>query len=252
MIEEASHGRYHGGKAWGFWATMGFSTIIVAVYLMIHFVGMVLYGFHLVTVNPAMTTQSIVRTIAGNGFLLAVVTCVSVLPCCGLIFLFIWLRKGITWKEYLGAYLPRSRDLFLWLGITALYGIATDVVTSLIGRPPVPEFWMKAYDSSVFPPLLFFALLVAAPLNEEIFFRGFMLAGIRDSVLGAIGAVLIPSLLWTVVHMQYDLYELSTIFVAGIILGIARLRTNSVFTTLAIHALINVWACFQILWYSRT
>jgi membrane protease YdiL (CAAX protease family) len=229
---------------------MGFTAIVAVVYLVIQYVAMFVYGLHLKAVNPGMTEESIFKSITSSGFIVAVVNCVSVLPCVGLVLFFIWLRKGITWKEYLAVNRPRARQFFMWLGITAVYAIAADALTVLLGRPVVPEFWINAYDTAQVLPLFFLALLVAAPLNEEIFFRGFMLAGIRNSVLGAVGAVLIPALVWTSIHLQYDYYELSTIFAAGILLGIARLRTNSIFTSMAIHALINLWACVQLLWVS--
>lgn len=252
MGEENSHHQATRGSPWGFWATMGFTAIVAAVYLMIQYVAMFAYGLHLAATNPGMSEESIYKSITSSGFIVTAGNCVSVLPCVGLVLFFIWLRKGITWKEYLGVNRPRARQLLVWLGITGVYALAVDALTVLLGRPLVPEFWIKAYDTAQVLPLFFLALLVAAPLNEEIFFRGFMLAGIRNSVLGAVGAVLIPTAVWTSIHLQYDYYELSTIFAAGILLGIARLRTNSIYTSVAIHALINVWACVQLLWVTRS
>ena len=252
MDEEVRQEKDSRGRPWGFWATIGFAAIIAAVYLFIQLVAMFVYSFHLVAQNPGMSNHSILMDIVSNGFLLSLINCVSVPACIGLVLLFILFRKGIGWREYLAVRRPPTRELLMWLGITAVYAITMDVLTVLLGRDVVPRFWLLAYDSAQFLPLFFFALLVAAPLNEEIFFRGFLFAGIRHSVLGPVGAVLIPAVTWTLIHRQYDNYELFAVFVAGIILGIARFKTRSIYTSLVIHSFINAWACIQIFWFTRS
>jgi membrane protease YdiL (CAAX protease family) len=108
---------------------------------------------------------------------------------------------------------------------------------------------LAAYQSAGFAPLLWLALVVAAPLAEEVFFRGFLFQGVRHTRLGASGAVLFTSFAWALVHVQYDSYEISTVFVLGLILGVARLRTNSLYTTIAMHALVNLLATLEVAMY---
>ena len=76
-------------------------------------------------------------------------------------------------------------------------------------------------------------------------FRGFLLEGFRRSRLGPAGAVLLTSLIWTVLHAQYGLYELTHIFLLGIILGAARLSTGSVKVPMALHAVVNLIATIE-------
>ena len=47
------------------------------------------------------------------------------------------------------------------------------------------------------------------PVFEELFFRGFLLEGFRRTFLGTTGAVVLTSLLWAVIHTQYDLYYMA-------------------------------------------
>ena len=89
--------------------------------------------------------------------------------------------------------------------------------------------------------------MVAAPLFEEIFFRGFMFAGLQHSRLGPIGAMVLSSLAWAIIHLQYDLYGITQIFLGGLLLGYARFRSGSIFPAIAMHALMNLIATVQVI-----
>ena len=127
-----------------------------------------------------------------------------------------------------------------WLGITLLFVLGTDSLTVLLGRSVVADFMFKMYRTAYFQPILWVAFVAVAPIFEETFVRGFLFEGIRRSRLGVSGAILITALLWTVIHTQYNLYQLSTVFAGGLLLGIARYKTGSVYTGMAMHALINI------------
>ena len=124
--------------------------------------------------------------------------------------------------------------------------LSLDLLTRLLERPIVPEFMVNVFETAYFIPLLWVAFIIAAPLFEEIFFRGFLFEGFQHSRLGMIGTVSLTSLAWTVLHVQYGAYELSTIFVLGIVFGVARLKTRSVYPPLAMHSLFNLFAMVQL------
>ena len=92
---------------------------------------------------------------------------------------------------------------------------------------------------------IWLAVIVAAPVFEEIFFRGFLFKGLQHSRIGPLGAILVTSLLWATIHLQYDLWDLGIIFALGIFLGFARLKTGSVYATIALHALVNLIATIE-------
>ena len=126
---------------------------------------------------------------------------------------------------------------------------AADALTMLLGRPVIPEFMIDAYQTAGFVPLLWVALVVMAPVFEEIFFRGFIFPGIRNSRLGVTGAIVLTSLAWAACHVQYDLYHMTVIFGMGIVLGVARWRTESVYPPMATHAALNLVATVQVAVY---
>ena len=47
------------------------------------------------------------------------------------------------------------------------------------------------------------------------------------------------------IHLQYDVYQIGTIFFIGILLGVARIRSGSLYVPLAMHTLINLLATVE-------
>ena len=127
---------------------------------------------------------------------------------------------------FLGLRAIDARSIARWsLALIACVAVS-DSITIAIGRSVVPEFMTAAY-SSVNPVLLFAALVFAAPLSEEIFFRGFVLGALESSGLSLVFAGVLSSLAWAAMHTQYDLYGIATIFLMGLLLAAARAKTGS-------------------------
>jgi len=93
--------------------------------------------------------------------------------------------------------------------------------------------------------------MVAAPLGEETLFRGFFFQGLLRSRLGAPGAIALSSLFWALIHVQYDAYGIATIFVTGLFLGYARLKTQSLYVPIFLHSLNNLGATLELLWFTH-
>lgn len=233
----------------GLGATAGFGLAVVAVFVLTQV--LVAIGFIAVTVamNPDLGVDALTDGLSSNGLFLSLATCTTAPVCIGLIILIIRLRKRSPVKHYLGLNPVAPKTMIQWVGITILFSLTSDGLTKLLGRPIVPEFVAAAYETASFVPLLWFALIVAAPLFEEVFFRGFLFKGFQHSRLGSLGAILLTSFVWAIIHVQYDAYELSTIFVLGIIFGVARLKTRSIYTTLVMHSAFNLLALIQVAVY---
>jgi membrane protease YdiL (CAAX protease family) len=86
-------------------------------------------------------------------------------------------------------------------------------------------------------------IIVAAPLSEEMFFRGFMFKGLRRSVPFVIAA-LISSVVWGLFHYtgpgSWGVVLQLSIF--GMALAWLYERTGSIWPTIAVHALNNAIA----------
>jgi membrane protease YdiL (CAAX protease family) len=96
--------------------------------------------------------------------------------------------------------------------------------------------------------MLLFAFSVAAPMSEEVLARGFLFRGWSASFLRVPGAIFLSSLVWTVVHLQYDFYFLAEVFTIGLWLGYMRYRANSLWLTIILHALNNMTAVVLTMW----
>jgi membrane protease YdiL (CAAX protease family) len=98
----------------------------------------------------------------------------------------------------------------------------------------VPDGW----DSSRAAPFVANFVVVAgvAPFVEELTYRGLGFAAVRDAH-GAIAAVVLTALAFGLAHGLVVALPVLAIF--GAILAWLRLRTNSVYPTMLLHALFN-------------
>ncbi len=131
----------------------------------------------------------------------------------------------------------------LWLGLVLF---VSDMLAIATGRPAVPDFMHLAYDTADSKLLLWLALVVAAPLFEELLFRGFLFQGLRQSVLGTSGAIVLLAALWAAIHTQYDLFGMASVFAIGVVLGFARWHSGSLLLPIALHAAANFVAMLQL------
>jgi membrane protease YdiL (CAAX protease family) len=234
---------------WGFWPTIGFSCVIGVVFL---FVSIILSVGIIVAVKilqPQIDLMTFAQSLDSNGLFLAVVSFIIAPLVIGLSVFFAAIRKNITIKEYLCLNRTDWKNFAVWSSILLLFTAFSDALTSALGRPIVSDFTIKAYKTAYFPPLLWLAFIILAPLYEEILFRGFMFKGIEKSRLGPIGALIITSLAWSALHIQYDFLIIASIFAGGLLLGWARLKTNSIYIPIAMHALQNLLATIAVIIY---
>jgi len=92
--------------------------------------------------------------------------------------------------------------------------------------------------SSVWPAYALI-IVVGAPLSEELLFRGFLQSALAPSRLGYIGASLVTTTSWTLLHIQYSMFGLAEIFVVGLVFCWVLWRTGSLWATISLHALYN-------------
>ena len=235
-------------RPWGVWATLGLSLLVFGGTVGAQSLALAVY-------LPVMklTGRSVeLSEIASSGFFLALATCLSTPVTVGLTVLFAWLRRGVPLREYLRLKFPTRAEAARWGLVLLLFMVISDSITLAVGRPLVPQVMVEFYKSSLFPPLIWLAMVVGAPLGEEILFRGFMFEGLLHSRIGARGAVLLTSLVWASIHLQYDFAGVAEIFACGLLLGWVRLRTGSLYLTMLLHATMNLIAALQTVWLIRT
>ena len=63
--------------------------------------------------------------------------------------------------------------------------------------------------------------------------------------MGPIGAIGITSFFWAIIHLQYDVYGIATLFVLGLLLGIVRFKTDSIYLPIIMHSLTSFVATIE-------
>ncbi len=156
-------------------------------------------------------------------------------------------RRGLPVADSLGLHLPTARQALVSLALLAVFNLSYDQLTRLLHRPLVPDFMLTAYRTAHGLPALYLAVVVAAPVFEELLFRGFLLPGLRPA-LGAVSAALLSSLAFALPHLQYDAVDMSAVFVLGLLFAGVRLKTGSTLLTMSLHAITNLIATLQVAW----
>jgi len=235
-------------KPWGGWATFGLGLAIFFAYSAVQIIVMILYVVVMVATGGVIEPESL-KT---DGLMLSLVTLSGVPVMYGMCILFARMRKTIPWKEYLALRPISGKTAAIWIGALLLLDALSCVWDSFFNYP-VPEFMTKMYDSAGSVPLLCVAMIFAAPISEEFLFRGFFFIGFQRSKLGNIGAIVLTSFLWAIIHIsQYETHTVVQIGLMGILLGFARLRTRSIWPTLLMHATHNLIAMAGVAYISRS
>lgn len=170
----------------------------------------------------------------------------SAIPCTGLIVLILIRTRSIEPRSWLALFPVRTTHLIGWLVFTFVLLQLADFITIKLGRSPIPPIMETMIETTSYTVLLWFALVIAAPVFEECLFRGFLFEGLRRTKIGVGGTIVVTTLLWTLLHAaQYDQYFLTLIALIGILLGIAREYSRSLYVPIAIHAVNNLLGTLQ-------
>lgn len=236
-------------QVWGPWVTAAFGLLVAASFIMVQFI--VLIVFLVAGSGGDGEIPQRMQVLSKDGNVLSVATIATGLVCSALVLLLAYARRGAPVRQYLLLVKPAMRQFLPWFILIVLVAVAYDFSKLLFDKPVVPEVMIEIYRSVTIKPLFWLAIIVLGPLFEELFFRGFLMTGLMQSRrLGAVGAVLITSVTWALVHQQYETMDILWILVIGILLGITRLRTQSLVPCIAIHMAMNLTATLETAYYA--
>lgn len=103
------------------------------------------------------------------------------------------------------------------------------------GSNPLLQLVLKSHDSLALT-IFFVTAAIAAPLFEEILFRGFLLPSLTRYI-PVWGSIIISSLLFAAAH--FSLSELIPLTSLGIVLGIVYTRSRNLLAPMLLHSLWN-------------
>ena len=153
-----------------------------------------------------------------------------------------WLlrRRKIDLSKNLGLYhFNRNALIYSLVAYVILYLVLT--VYSYAFQISPPEEFIKLMKATPFV-LNFLMVVIGAPIVEVLLFRGFLFSQLKTTKLGVNGSIILTSLIWTSIHLQYDLFLLIPIFLLGLFLGYLMHKYNSLYLVIIVHAVHNLQA----------
>ncbi|HLJ00833.1 MAG TPA: type II CAAX endopeptidase family protein [Bradyrhizobium sp.] len=234
-------------RVWKFWGTAIWSLVVFAAM----FVGQIaVVGWFVLRQGGPINQESFseaVRVVVAHGLTIAL----SVITGLPAVLAALWVAikiKGARFSEYLA--LRSFSWAHLAIGVVALFALVMgwDALSRATGREVEPGFMGEVLKSARDDGALWLLVLsfcVAAPITEEFFARGFLYRGWSESFLRVPGAIILSSLVWTGLHLQYNWYFLGQVFSIGLLLGYLRHRSNSTWLTIILHGLNNLAAVTQ-------
>jgi len=241
---------------WEGWPTVGLSAAILFVFFTAQSLVAIIFLVVLFLRNPALDSfsqlQDFIIGLQSNGLMLS--TAIIASGICGyfMVWLFIKLRHGASFKDYLELNAPGKKTWVSLVGVILLLIIFSAVMDRIHSDPQSLETMVAAYLSSGWTPLFWIATVVFAPVFEETLFRGFLFVGLRNSRVGPAWTVIITAVTFAFLHsLQYDFFSLMAILVLGLVFGLVRLFTKSLWSTIALHSAWNLMTMISLAMYIR-
>src|ERR1700726_1305361 len=210
-------------KVWKFWGTALWGLFIFAAM----FVGQLAVVAWFVVRQEGPLDMAAAIHVVGSGLTISL-SVIMGLPAV-LAALWIAIRLSRTgFADYLALRRPSWGNLVV--GVVAMFVLVMgwDLVSRATGREVEPGFMgdvLKSARADGALWLLLIAFCIAAPISEEFFARGFLYRGWSESFLKVPGAIILSSLVWTGLHLQYDWFFLGEVFSIGLLLVYLRYRS---------------------------
>jgi uncharacterized protein len=233
-------------KIWKFWGTSLWGLLVFAAM----FAGQAAVVAYFILVRKGPIDLNAAKEVAGGGVTISL----SVIMGLPAVLAALWLAIRLSrtpFAEYLALRWTSWRNLAIGVAALVVVVMGWDLLSRATGRDATPGFMMEVLKSAQADGalwLLVIAFCVAAPVTEELFARGFLYRGWSESVLGPVGAILLSSMMWTALHLQYDWFFFGEVFSIGLLFGYLRYRSGSTLLTMVLHGLNNLAATLQTLW----
>ncbi len=172
-----------------------------------------------------------------------VISTVSSIIGISIIIFFIKLRKT-SLKDYLHLDLPKLKITIIFVVISFLLMFFSEFISNLFPNLFEDDFVVESYKQANNLPMLYLGVVFFGPIFEEVLFRGFLFKGLERTSLGGHGAVFVTSIIFAIIHVQYGLpIILVMLLPMAILLGYARLKSNSLLLPILLHSINNLVAC---------
>jgi membrane protease YdiL (CAAX protease family) len=125
-----------------------------------------------------------------------------------------------------------------WMGLTVVLYLAFNIFYSAVITEPHQQDIAKGFGAI---PIQILLIVVAAPVSEEICFRGMLFGGLREK-LPRIAAALLCGLIFGALHALTGITAVPPLIVFGFLLALLYERTGSILPGMLLHMLNNIVA----------
>lgn len=166
--------------------------------------------------------------------------------------LLFWLTKALEkttpLKVYLNVASHSTLNITKCVGLTAVFWFLLSELAILLNVPEEPFLeQVKLADLPVW--FICLNICILAPIFEELVFRGFLYKRFASTKLSVIGAALLTSALFAVVHGQYSLTGVAMVFILGLYFMWIRIKYNSTTQAMVAHATSNTMTMIAVYWF---
>jgi uncharacterized protein len=147
-------------------------------------------------------------------------------------------KKGISGISGINLSVTDGKVLALVIVGTIFLGLG--IISPLVNLIPMTD-WIKELMRSMGSPThvgLFLAIVVAAPVLEEIIFRGVILDGLLKKYSPST-SIIVSSILFGLIH--FNPWQFVSAFLGGIFIGWVYYRTRNLSLAIIIHATNNLF-----------
>jgi membrane protease YdiL (CAAX protease family) len=233
-------------RIWGLWGTALWGLFVFAAM----FIGQIAVVAYFVLRQGGPIDMAAAIHVVGGGLTISL----SVVMGVPAVILALWIAIRPTrtpFADYLALRGTSWKMLLIGIAAMVVLVMGWDLVSRALGREVQPGFMgdvLKSAQADGSVWLLVIAFGVAAPMSEELLARGFLYRGWSESFLRVPGAIVLSSLAWTALHLQYNWFFFFEIFTIGLLLGYLRYRSGSLWLTIVLHGLNNLAATVQTIW----
>ncbi len=154
-----------------------------------------------------------------------------------LVILAVTRKRGVSWRDDLGLKAASPAGAAGWLVLWLAWVAASEFVIERFGLQQA-EAW-PAYPPSILV-MRIVAIGMAGPFFEELVARGVFFNLFRRTALGPPGAIIIVALGWALSHYRYDLPTIALVCADGVLLGLARHQSGSLWVPISMHVVGNL------------
>jgi len=230
-------------RLWGGWASVGLGAVVFIVDQFVQTIVALFFAIFMLfdQGGQRFNTFDFINRLNNDGLMLSLAVILGSLASTGLIIIFIRIRK-VSISEYLGLHRITLKTVGLSLGSVIIIMGFSILASIFAGQPQESDPISNAYQNTPAPWLFWLAIVAFAPVFEEILFRGFLFASLKQSVLGPIWTIILTAGVFAALHaFQYKSVEtLGLIFILGVVLGIVRYKTGSLWNSIMLHSFWNL------------